>query len=393
LNKKRSENHKKNNFNVQLYGRQLTLFMIPFLLSQVGTHYREADQLKTMMPNGSLIYCESREAPYVSVQLILNNRDTPDQLNTYGYRHLIEHIAARSIPGHDFEIETGSGYLFASTNRDWMKFEWRLPGDKIDLAYKGISALLKGCGVTEESIKRESIAISRELDLSSSNETASRTAWSAVYGSEGLDPLGNRESVFHAKPEELIELWRKLTRGGNVVISACGSVDQKAFTARCKDLVSGLSTSKPGKPVGRAVDGSFGMPGLVAVPIPSVDTKQGVDALVAAFGLAGRLNRPFVTYTPSLRPGLALVGSADPYDSIRGVADIEDPATIFVLGRINILEWLKSRVSTPEGAAEFNGILLSLSPSLRPAKLYENFQLASFEDFKRTWALIKGVAK
>ena len=196
-----------------------------------------------------------------------------------------------------------------------------------------------------------------------------------------------------AKPSDLEDLWRRITRGSNVVISACGSLDVKSFTDSAKDLLSGLATGKPGPIPRRSVDGSFGAPSMIGVPIPSIATKPGVDALVAAFGLAGRLNRPFVTYTPSIRPGLALVGSIDPYDSIKQVADAEDPAAIFHIGRMNALQWIRFRLSTPEGSADFNGTLLSLSPILRPIKISENIEQASFAEFKRSWGLIKGVAQ
>ncbi len=367
--------------------------MIPFLIALASPQYQESDQLKTLLPNGAVIFCEKRESPFVSVQLILSNRDFPDLPSNYGYRHLIEHIAARSIPGHDLEIESSGGFLFCSTSRDWMRFEWRLPPDKLSLAYKGIGQLLKDCGATEDLIKRESILVGREVDLASTPEIASKQAWKSVYGAEGIDPVGNKESVSGAKPDDLRGLWRQMTRGSNVVISACGTLDQKLFTSSCKDLLSGLMTSKPGPIATRAIDGSFGAAGMVGVPIPSITTKQGVNALVAAFGLAGRLNRPFITYTPSIRSGMALVGTTDPYDSIKQVVDVEDPAIIFILGRINAIEWVKSRLSTPDGAAEFNGTLLSLSPSLRPAKLIESIELASYAGFLRTWSLIKGVAQ
>ena len=367
--------------------------MVPLLLTLAATQYQESTQLKTLLPNGSIVFCENRESPYVSVQLILSNRDFSDQPTNYGYRHLLEHIAARSIEGHDREVETCGGFIFATTSRDWLRFEWRVPSDKIALAYKGIGRLLKDCGATEEAIKRESIAIAQEGNLATSQDIASKKAWGSVYSVDGLDPLGSKESVSAAKPSDLVDMWRQLTKSSNVVISACGSLDQKSFTTACRDLLSGLTSSKPGPIKGRSIDGSFGETSVIAVPIPSITTKQGVSSLVAVFGLAGRLNRPFVSYTPSLRSGLALVGSADPYDSIRQVVDVEDPATMFYLGRLNAMEWLKSRLATPEGSAEFNGTLLSLSPMIRPIKIAEDIEQASYSEFLRTWALIKGVAK
>lgn len=369
--------------------------MLPLFISLVTTqqHYREADQLKTLLANGSIIYCENRKAPYVSVQLILSNRDTVDQPNSYGYRHLIEHIAARSIPGHDFEIETSGGFLFASTNRDWMRFEWRVPPDKIQFAYKGIDKLLKDCGATEGAIQRESVAIGREIALSSSGDVTSREAWREVYGDDGLDPLGTRVSTATAKPDDLSAIWRKLTRGGNVVISACGPLDKKSFTDSCRSLLSGLVTSKPAAFPSRSIGGSYSNRNTVALPIPPISTKANANALIAVFGLASRLNRPFVTYTMSDRFGLAIVGSTDPFESIKPVTTTEDPATIFNLGRLMALLWLQAKNSTPEGSAELNGTLLSLAPSLRPAKVAENLEYASFADFSKYWNQIKEVAQ
>ncbi|MBS1702379.1 MAG: insulinase family protein [Armatimonadetes bacterium] len=356
-------------------------------------HYREADQLKTLLANGSVVYCEKRDAPYVSVQLILNNRDTLDQPSTYGYRHLIEHIAARAVKGQDFEVETAGGYILASTSRDWMRFEWRVPPEKLSLAFKGMEGILNDCGATEAAIKRETVAISHELDLLTSSEKESITAWKDVYGAAGIDPLGSKDSVVTAKPEDLQAIWHKMTRASNVVISACGPLDKYTFTTSAKEVLSGLYSSTQSPLPSRPIDGSYGDGNVVAVPIQPITSKAGANSLVAAFGLAGRLNRPYLIYTPSERYGLAIVGSYDPYESIKTVADGEDPAIIFILGRLNALAWLDSKLSTPEGTAELNGTLLSISPSLRPSKIAENIVYASFDDFKQTWNLIKGVAK
>jgi len=38
------------------------------------------------------------------------------------------------------------------------------------------------------------------------------------------------------------------------------------------------------------------------------------------------------------------------------------------------MQWLRFRLSTPESAAEFNGTLLSLSPTLRPIKISEEYR-------------------
>jgi hypothetical protein len=368
--------------------------MISLLATVLGTQlYRESDQLKTFLPNGSIVFCENRRAPYVSVQLILSNRDFPDQRSNYGYRHLLEHIAARSIKGHDYDLETSGGFLFASTSRDWLKFEWRVVPEKLGIAYKGISRILKDCGANEESIKRESLAIKHELALATSIETSSKDAWAAIYGESGLDPVGSEESVKTATPADLVSLWQRMTKGSNVVVSACGPLDPKTFTANAKDILSGLVTSKPGKIPTRAIEGSYGSRAIVAVPVPPFPTKGSINALVAAFGLAGRLNRPFVVYTPSLQPGVALIGSNDPFQSIKEVAEAEDPATIFALGRTTATQWLRAKAYSVEGSAEFNGTLLSLSPTLRPAKLSNEFELASYVEFKRYWDLIREVAK
>ena len=367
--------------------------MLSFLIAAAcQQHYSESDLLKTPLSNGATIICEKRESKVVCVDLMLSNRDTIDTPATYGYRHLLEHIVASSIPGHDREIEKVGGVLLASTGRDWMQFEWRVPADQVALAFRGIDRMLRDCGATEDNIRRESLAIGHEIDLMNSSQLLSRQAWKSVYGEEGLDPLGTKDSASTAKPEDLAALWKKMTRGSNVVISACGNLDIRAFTTSCKAILSGLATSKATPFKTRAIDGSFGARGSVAVPIPplAASSDAASAALVAAFGLTTRLNVPFITYTPSDRGGLAIVGTLDPFESVKDVLEKEDPAIIFSLGRIGALLWLDSKLSTPEGAAELNGQFLSLAPSFRPQKLADNIR---YTDFLRNWNLMKEVAR
>lgn len=369
------------------------LSLFATLLTQ--QRYSESDQVKTFLPNGATIYCERRESKYVSVQLILSSREVPDRPETYGYRHLIEHIVARSIPGHDREVEKVGGTLIASTGRDWMTLEWRLPAKNVSLAMNGIDKMIRNCGATPEAIEREAKIIGLEGSLSSSQAQVSFQAWKSVFGEEGIDSLGTEESVAKATPDDLNNIWRTMTKGCNVVMSTCGPIEVRPFAQSCRALLSGLATGKRVPFKARPVDGSFGSSGTVAVPVPPLASNidGAAAALVAAFGLAGRMNQPFVTYTPSDRTGLALVGSRDAFESVKNVLDKEDPTVIFTLGRENALQWLNYKLSTPEGAAEINGQFLSLADYLRPVKLAESIRLTSYSNFMKSWNLMKEVAK
>jgi hypothetical protein len=367
--------------------------MLAALFTSMLLDVVESNQLRTILSNDAVIWCESRKSPTVSIQLFLSNRGLPDTPETFGYRHLLEHIAARSIPGHDQAVESQGGIFEASTSRDWMNFEWKVPVDKVSLAWRGITTLLGGFRISDEDIQRESAAIKHELMLLKQDSLYSTEAWTSLFGSNGISPAGDFSTISKATPAELKRIWAEITQSNRVVISVSGTADVTATTATAKGILMELKPGANARWNQRSVQGAYGHKDRVALPVASLETPSGVATLMLAFAVVGKLGQPFAIYTPSARTGAIVIGSYQPNESILDTIKNDDAASLFQYGQAYMRGWLLSKQSSASESAYFNGVLLTLSPALRPKKLGEMVDYASYSEFSRALNQLKAVAK
>jgi hypothetical protein len=367
--------------------------MLATFLSWMITDAVDSPQLRSILPNDSVVWCENRKSPYVSIHLFLSCKGMPDTLETFGYRHLLEHIAARAIPGLDREIETAGGTFEASTTRDWMNFEWRVPPQRLDIAWKGMKALLRGFPISEADIKREATAISHELRLRTPETWSSEEGWNELFGGSGLSAAGTFESVSKASLKDLKKLWADSTEANRVVITVSGQIDLKQVSDQAKEVAMMLKSGRACSWNRRSVQGSSGFSERVTIPLPSLDTKSGIATLVATFGVAAKLSQPYAIYTPSARDSAITIGSYNSNERILDAIKNEDTASLFRLGKSYAVGWLSANQQSASASASFNGVLLTLDPSLKPHKLSESIEYTSFSEFQRVLNQIKAVAK
>jgi len=355
--------------------------------------FREENALRTVLANDSVIYVQQLPAPLVTIQLLVANANNPDSAAIFGYRHLLEHIIARSVPGHDVLIQSSGGALDAATSRDNVRFEWRVPPSLVPVVISTMRKFLDWKTVTPAEIARESAIIGHELALQDSVAKATNEAWKVVFEEQGLSMMGDKETCSKATPEQLTSLWKKLTVGGQIVVSVAGPVDKVAITKLIRTELEGF----PKGPVKfwspRTISGSFGTKQLAAIVVPPISTPGAISALVAAFGASARLSRPFLSYTPSARPGVALLGSQDEAEEIAKVLKDEDPVVAFRTGKAYLYAWIKGEVANPTKSTVFHGTLLNAGLSQRPSKLWEQVELADYSQFLNYWRQIQAVAK
>ncbi|HLP00151.1 MAG TPA: insulinase family protein [Fimbriimonas sp.] len=359
------------------------------LLAAHLTQVQVADspQLRTLLPNESIVFVDRRDTPYASIQLVLGTKGLSETPATYGYRHLLEHLVARSIPGHDFELESQGGALYAFTSRDWIRFEWRVPPELVPTALSGIAKMLRPKVFTKEQIAKEAAIIGLERKQMASVDRVSVEVWSHIFGADGLDAMGTAESVASATPEQLTDTWRTITRSNNVVISASGPLEIKPFTEAASAITKGLASNNgqrmPRKPVGNYAGDS-----VLGIALQSIEREATAATLIAVFGIATNVPNAFVTLTPTSAGGVLLLGSLNGKLPRTAASKDTDP-TIYNRGKQLAIEWIDSKLTTPEGVAEFNGTLLSLSPSIRPRKLRENFQQVPYEIVQKSISDLK----
>lgn len=349
--------------------------------------------MRTVLANDSVIYVQQMQAPLVTFQLLVANANNPDSAPIYGYRHLIEHIIARSVPGHDVLIQSSGGALDAATSRDIVRFEWRVPPGLVPVVVSTMRKFLDWKTVTQAEIARESAIIGHELALQDSVANSTAEAWNAVFEEQGLSMMGDKESCSKATPEQLTSLWKKITVGSQIVVSVAGPVDKVALTKLVRNELEGFPRGPVKSWPSRTISGSYGTKQLAAIVVPPIGSPGAISALAAALGASARLSRPFFSYTPSARPGVALLGSLDEAEEIAKVLKEEDPAVAYRTGKAYLYAWIKGEVGNPTKSATFNGTLLSAGLSQRPSKLWEQVEYADYAQFLNYWRQIQAVAK
>ncbi len=357
------------------------------------SRFREENALRTILPNDAVIFVQHIPSKLVSFQVFVSNANAPDSPTTFGYRHLMEHIIARSVPGHDVLIESAGGALDAATSRDTVKFGWRVPPALLPVVVATMRKFLEWKSVTKEEIAREAAIIGHELALQDSVSASSTEAWISVFEEQGVSMSGDVESCAKATPEQLTSLWKKLTVGSQIVVSVAGPVDKNEVTNLVRPELVGLPKGALKEWTPRTISGSYGTKQLAAIVVPPIGSAGSIAALVAAFGASARLSRPFFSYSVSARPGVALLGSQDPAEEIAKVLKDEDPATAFRIGKAYTYAWIRGETSTAAKAASFYGTLLSASLSQRPSKLWEQVEYTDYQQFLNYWRQIQAVAK
>lgn len=358
-----------------------------FAESSRGQITVESSQSRVFLPNASAICLESRKSVYTSVQLILSSRGIESIADKRGYRHLLEHLVARSLPGHDEKIEGAGGLLTAYTDRDWIRFEWKVPAGKEKLAYEGLEAFLKPKTFTAEQIKKESRIIYLEGLETSILERNIEKDWLTFYGSDGIAPLGDANELEKVEPEELAMMWKALTSGPQVTISISGNIDLKQESNTIKKIAQQCSIGKDKPWKLRQLSDNITAGSGRSIYTNSVDSKRTMSALIAAFGVGAKLKDTAIHYQPTFRGGLiSLVGEG----KVAKIVADEGEKVIFDLGKRYVRGWIDFKTSNASESAAFHGILMSLDRSFSPKKLKENIDLAPVSDFRAELTALGG---
>jgi hypothetical protein len=351
---------------------------------QDGTPLYKAEQVQTsrnVLENGAAIYAQRSESRHVSVQLFISNRSALDTESNHGYRHLLEHIVARSIPALDETLETRGGYLRADTSRDYIRFEWMVKPADTQLAVEAMRRFISAPKITAEDIDRESQIIGQEIELMTDIEQSSLDAWSVIFGLDGLDPWGKFSKIRAADADELKRLWRRLTEPQNLIVSACGDIDVEKFTKSVSQMLAPLSEGEVVAIKSRGFEGGYRGNQVFALPVHGLLDKRSAGQIVFAFGLASHLKRPYVVFSPSRSGSISMVGTYDEAEEIGKVLSTTNASEMFEIGLQASLAWAERKQTNPSAVAELIGQLMCVDRGLNTSKLKDLLKRAKFEDF------------
>ncbi len=341
-------------------------------------------RLRTILPNGATILVERVPgATKVWTRLFLSARGAEETPRTHGLRHLLEHLVATGRDGTlDARLEREGAFLNPQTLRDATEFDCEAPAGKLDLCLDTLGEMLRLRPLTREAIAREAGIVRQEGAVMDPATRLSAAAWRVAYGERGLAPFGDLSVIRGATPAAISELHRRLCAGPNLVIVVAGDVDLDKATAAAASIVRAaprLDGAFSARPLGKGGEGEADVYGEArALPVPGYDEPRTAATLAAALAIGSELDDAFVTYTPSGRSGLVVLGRAG--ENI-GLGTRLDAASLWERGRLLAAQWIRVRMADPAANASLRGLLLAQSPDFSPERLRDAIAAITFKEF------------
>lgn len=363
-----------------------------------AVHAQESPRLRTRLGNGAIVLAERMPGAHtLSVQLFASSNRVEETPDTHGRRHLLEHLVAEG-PGRklDQRLESNACVLLARTHRDATQFEVTGNGGSLDLALSAIGTILQPLKIDQGRIDVEAGVLSQEIAIQPDSGRLSSAAWSAAYGAEGLDPLGNLESIRGATPAALLDLQTRQFAPNGLVLVISGPIDLDQATKAASKVLSGLkgniafaTASKRGKgsPGRMESQGTYGE--ARGALVKDYKDPGTVASLAVALAIAGQFEQSFVTYTPSVHNGLVIIGKTDDNSGLGLKIDamsLGSVSELFPLGKLMAKAWVERQLRTPSGSAYLRGLLLSQGEAHSPELMLEAIDRMTIDDFRSAFA-------
>jgi len=267
----------------------------------------EAPKLRTRLSNGATLIVE--RAPLLkSCAIAIAFRadrciETPE---THGWRHLLEHIAAKGIDGKlDVKLESRGWMSTAWTYRDSMVFAAIGNKELLGEALIEMASIPKTRKTTQDAMTRESKIITQEMALVSPAQRFSNRAWNDHFGTRGLDAWGSSEVIAKASPADFARLATQQFDSRGMAVAIVGDISVASVSESVRRAFGEITSSE--WPV-IEVERKFGPDssgGASAIGLP----PAGSDDWIAKIGAALALSEEDTSTTNSLfsisfRPGL-----------------------------------------------------------------------------------------
>lgn len=337
--------------------------------------------LRELLLNGATVYAvQMPAAKSFSIQLFAGPRPGRDKPETYGWRHLLEHLVAKGLDGQlDVRLESAGLFLSAGTQRDIVRFAIDGPADGFEKAAAELPALLAPPKPSPDDIQREAAIIRNELALSTPTTLTVRDAWRRTFKEGGLDPLGDFSAGTRPAPEALANLWKGLFQPGNLVLVAAGPAPVERMLSRMRPVLAGLKdlptaakqSAAPTLPKPFRTLGEGGRE-VLAIPVPGLGEKQALARLAASLAVAARWQDSEIVYTPSAAPSLIV---------ITGFRDGEPP--LGSEGRRLVQSWIEGSQQNPSQVAALRGAWAAQDRSLTPERVLELLRYLKDSDIER----------
>jgi hypothetical protein len=335
-----------------------------------------APRFVTTFPNGAK-----------SVRLLLSSRGLGDDHRAQQLRHLLEHFMVKG-PSDQFapEAEAKGLFLVGRTFRDAVSFEVRYGKGNLVQAVEVLDGVLREPRIDDAAVEGELRVLAEESAIDDDPARFSSALWGAAY-----PPSANGQEIPAPSIEELRTLARRLTAANRMTLAIAGPVSLGEATKAAESFLGDRSggDSMDGRSRGMGAAGEAKVPmgrgAARAVPVGPYSSRDAAATLAAALAIASELKHGYVIYTPSILPGLVIVGDEGASPALAAAVESAAGANaeaLYARGKDLARRWVERFLADPSGVTFLRGLLLSQSAGASPELLKEAVASMSLADFR-----------
>lgn len=353
--------------------------LLASLILVLGRAQIDAPRLRVRLDNGATVIVEHNSSfKMASVAIVFRSdrcKETPD---THGWRHLLEHVAARGSDGKlEQRLERLGWMTNAWTYRDSMVFAAIGPAKQTHAVIDLVASIPLVRGVKKEVLDIEKQVILHELALLTDAQRLTNHAWLKVFEDDGLDGWGKEESILKADLADIARLATQQFDARGMVVAVAGPVEIGA-TMRQATAAFGKALQSEWPIIEWNREASmYGDSEVRAIPLPAAGSPQWVASVGAALALEhSSRSEATVSFAISFRRGLLTVMPA--------TSAHDRPSS--ALARRAFAAWVSGTSRSPFTRALLLAQLANASPDLTPEKLADVNQTLSADLIDRAAA-------
>lgn len=332
---------------------------------------------RTLDASGAVILVRTEtELPTIHVYLFASSRGVSETPLTHGHRHLLEHVLVRQNGAFDLELESSGWDLSARTFRDAMEIKLEGTQSGFGKAMRILGDIVGTKSFEQAHIARELPIIDQELALAGSMDRALADNWLALYGPDGLDPVGASEALRSATPETLKKTFHEVFAVDQLVLVVVGPVSKESVRAAAIGLFSKAPKARKSEFVkrpsqaGKYVQTPHDSGSVLTFAVDRYSSTQAAQTLAIGFAAMAKLKGSEFIFVPSLQPGalsLTLPDSGVDVEKVLTTLTDEELANGLAFAK----QWVIQELSNPLSAAFARGFLQSQAFGARPETMLE----------------------
>ncbi len=207
-----------------------------------------------VLENGMRVMTEvipTAKSVSLGVWIRAGSRDDPPAQQ--GMAHFIEHLLFKGTEKYDAlaisrAIDSIGGFINGSTAKEYTCYWADIPADGLDLAVDLLIEIVKNPLFDSEEIERERRVVLEEIN--GMNDDPQQVAFNLFSAglwckqhSLSFPILGSCASIAHIDREAIVNFYQRLYSPNNIVITACGALNQNRFIERVAQQFNGIKNN------------------------------------------------------------------------------------------------------------------------------------------------------